>query len=152
MSTNCTIAYYDEKNKRYRTIYSHFDGYYNYTGKILLENYKNLNDVVKLINLGNLSQIKPELDKCLKLKETFNQSEKPNRLYNYLFKDGRWLCFNKIGDYYLKMESLTYESVEWEELSDIFLIKDINKKTKKQNVSSTPPKSTKINQDFGMSF
>lgn len=41
-----------QEDGSYKSIYCHWDGYPEYNGLILFENYKDKNKVEKLINLG----------------------------------------------------------------------------------------------------
>lgn len=53
MSTRSLIAI--KKNNSYHSVYCHFDGYPEHNGKILLENYSQLDRVEELIEHGNMS-------------------------------------------------------------------------------------------------
>ena len=54
MSTRSIIAI-EIPEEKVKTIYCHWDGYPSGNGKILKENYKTKEDVLKLIELGDLS-------------------------------------------------------------------------------------------------
>jgi hypothetical protein len=45
----------------YRSVYCHWDGYLDHHGRILLDNYKNVEKVSKLLELGSLSSLKEEI-------------------------------------------------------------------------------------------
>lgn len=52
-------------------VYCHFDGYPEHNGKILLEHYSNLEKLEKLLSLGDLSSLAPEIGE----KHDFNSSQ-----------------------------------------------------------------------------
>ena len=62
MSTRCLIGILkkDEKEKYVDYIYCHHDGYIEYVGKILNDNYNNKDLIYKLLNLGDLSVLGTE--------------------------------------------------------------------------------------------
>lgn len=51
-----------ENKHEYYGIYCHWDGYPAYNGNILLNHYKNRDKVEKLISLGDLSSLGPNID------------------------------------------------------------------------------------------
>lgn len=55
MSTRCLIGYVDGDCVRYT--YCHHDGYVQHVGRILLDHYKTVEDVRKLVLLGDLSSL-----------------------------------------------------------------------------------------------
>ena len=61
MATRSRIAIEDESG-RVRSIYAHWDGYPDHNGRILFEHYQDRAKVQKLIDLGNLSVLAPEVD------------------------------------------------------------------------------------------
>lgn len=61
MATRSRIAIEDEDGK-VRSIYAHWDGYPTHNGRILFEHYQDRAKVQKLIDLGNLSVLAPEVD------------------------------------------------------------------------------------------
>lgn len=61
MATHCTIAM-KRDDGRYISIYCHSDGYLDYTGAILNEHYSDPAKVEKLINLGDISILAPEVE------------------------------------------------------------------------------------------
>lgn len=117
MATRSTITLVsDTKNgQTFRTIYCHWDGYIGYNGIILVNHYNTIDKVEKLLDLGSLSSLAPNLstDK----KHTFDNPvegvcvaygrdrgetgvEATNSFikvpkgrleqYNYYFRDGEW--------------------------------------------------------------
>lgn len=60
MSTNSRIGIRNS-NDTIRSIYCNWDGYPEYTGKILVEHYKDINKINQLLNLGNISILGPEI-------------------------------------------------------------------------------------------
>lgn len=56
MSTRCRIGYVREDGK-IESIYCHHDGYLEYVGKILRDNYKDTETIKKLMSLGDISSI-----------------------------------------------------------------------------------------------
>lgn len=61
MATRSRIAIEDE-NGSVRSIYSHWDGYPSHNGRILSEHYTDREKVKRLIDLGDLSVLAPEID------------------------------------------------------------------------------------------
>ena len=61
MSTHAFIAKKINENS-YRTIYCHCDGYLEWVGRILVEDYNTPDKVDRLINLGDLSVLQSKLD------------------------------------------------------------------------------------------
>jgi hypothetical protein len=60
MSTTSTIAF--EVNNQVKQITCHWDGGLNYVGLILVEHYSDINKIEKLIDLGNLSSLGPNIE------------------------------------------------------------------------------------------
>ena len=61
MSTRSNIAI-ELEDKTIKVVYCHSDGYISGVGKTLLENYKNYDDVLKLINHGGISSLADNLN------------------------------------------------------------------------------------------
>ena len=59
MSTRSRIAV--KIGEKYKSIYCHFDGYPSGVGVILNKYYTNKPKIMKLINLGNISSLGPEI-------------------------------------------------------------------------------------------
>lgn len=66
MATRSNIAI-KRKNGKVNSIYCHWDGYLSHNGKILLENYQDIDKINKLIELGDISSlaenVEPTTDK-----------------------------------------------------------------------------------------
>ena len=60
MATRSNIAYKTAEGK-IRSIYAHWDGYPEHNGKILLDNYKNIEKIKALIELGSVSSLGAEI-------------------------------------------------------------------------------------------
>jgi hypothetical protein len=60
MGTRSTIAL-EFADRTVGQVYCHWDGYLEHNGKILLENYSDPFKLRELIDLGNLSSLKPEI-------------------------------------------------------------------------------------------
>jgi hypothetical protein len=104
-----------------RFIYCHLDGYPEHNGQILVEHYKDESKVDQLLELGDLSMLRPEIGEeqdfdrtethnnnwCLAYERDRKDSGKKATLsyfddfleqtYNYLFKDGKWHCYTDNG-------------------------------------------------------
>lgn len=60
MATRCNIGIKDENGIDY--IYCHFDGYFAYTGEMLLTHWQDVENIRKLINLGDIRSLMPTLE------------------------------------------------------------------------------------------
>jgi hypothetical protein len=60
MGTRSTIAL-EFADRTVGQVYCHWDGYLSHNGKILLENYSDPFKLRQLIDLGNVSSLKPEI-------------------------------------------------------------------------------------------
>ena len=113
MSTNSRIAVKLGKGK-YKSIYSHWDGYPSWNGKLLKENYTTLDKVIELIELGSISVLGVKVGKKVDF-DSFDSNKNKNTLayhrdsgevlqidshktlkeipseeYIYLFRNGKW--------------------------------------------------------------
>lgn len=61
MSTRSRIGI-KRKDGSVESIYCHWDGYLEYNGKVLLENYKDINKINELLDLGNISSLGSTID------------------------------------------------------------------------------------------
>lgn len=61
MSTRSRIGIEIEKGK-YKSIYCHYDGYPEYNGVLLIDNYKDREKIEKLINLGDISSLAENIE------------------------------------------------------------------------------------------
>jgi len=60
MGTHATII--AKKENSYRSIYNHYDGYPEYLFKMLTENYTDDGKVQRLIDLGDVSSVREQVD------------------------------------------------------------------------------------------
>lgn len=104
MSTRSRVGI-KEKDGTIRSVYIHHDGYVAYVGKILYESYQNADKIEQLINLGDMSSINSEVEKCepyTKRGEDLNIATDSiasfyqdwascGEEYVYLYTDGRWM-------------------------------------------------------------
>lgn len=116
MSTRSRVGI-KNKDGIIRSVYVHFDGYVAGVGKTLYESYRNADKIEQLINLGDMSSIDSEIEKCdpyTKRGEDLNIAEDTVKSFDrnwaccgeefvYLYTDGRWMV-NSI--YKEKWESL----------------------------------------------
>ena len=116
MSTRSRVGI-KEKDGTVRSVYVHFDGYLAGVGKTLYESYRNADKIEQLINLGDMSSINSEVEKCepytqrgedLNIATDSLESFEKNwascgEEYVYLYINGRWMT-NTI--YKNKWESL----------------------------------------------
>ena len=61
MTTRSSIAYIDEQSGMIRSIYCHWDGYPDHQAPILCAHYNDINKIKKLISLGSISKLGPEI-------------------------------------------------------------------------------------------
>lgn len=115
MATNAHIGYIE--NNKITYTYLHYDGYPSHTGKILYEEYNNIDKIKELVNLGYLESIdtneviafhrnkghdfdhvKPETTSEL---NKFTTCE-----FNYLFnvKTEKWTFYTNLGSFDLETE------------------------------------------------
>jgi len=75
MATRSRIAIENE-NGSVTSIYCHFDGYVSNNGKILFEHYQEPEKVKKLIALGDISSLAPEVEIPEEVVHNFNEQQK----------------------------------------------------------------------------
>jgi hypothetical protein len=63
MSTNSSIS--TKIDNKIISIYCHWDGYLEHNGKLLVENYKTLEAVKELLDLGYLSSLGKTINECV---------------------------------------------------------------------------------------
>lgn len=115
MATNAHIGYIE--NDKITYTYLHYDGYPSHTGKILYEEYNNIDKIKELVNLGYLESI--DSDEVIafhrgkgydfdhvKPETTNHLSEFTTRNLNYLFdvESKRWKFFTNLGEFDLERE------------------------------------------------
>ena len=116
MSTRCRIAVKDN-NDCFRSIYCHFDGYPEYTGKQLVDHYNTYELVNSLIGLGGISFLDDTVEKTkphsyyekgeylnIRRSKTLNDLLEyfisSDEEYLYLWDNNQWKFLNKhkLGD------------------------------------------------------
>ena len=116
MATRSTISIKEINafgNEQYKTIYCHWDGYPSHNGAILLEHYTDEEKVKKLISLGDLSALRPNVEPTeshsfdnpqedvviayhrdrgeeLCINTSYTKKYIKGEEYDYLFEDGVW--------------------------------------------------------------
>ena len=133
MSTNSTISIRTEKGGK--TIYSHWDGYPAWNGKMLKNYYKTREQVEELISMGNVSILHKKIGRKVEFNGFDSQKEKQCLFYtrdrgetgqeattfkikpkrdtlqqwNYLFENGKWFVSQHNGKYVLLTHKLIKE-------------------------------------------
>lgn len=115
MATNAHIGYIE--NDKITYTYLHYDGYPTHTGKILYEEYNNIDKIKPLINLGYLESIDTDEVTAFHRDKGYNfenvKPETTNELnkfttceFNYLFdvKSKKWIFFTNLGEFDLERE------------------------------------------------
>lgn len=98
MSTRSNIGI-KRKNGNIEVVYCHNDGYLSYNGKMLLDNYQNLDKVNSLINLGDMSYLKEDIGSTFFYGRDRKEEDTDKRIYNNL------------EDYLNKVDSLFIEYI-----------------------------------------
>ena len=130
MATRSTITIINNEGK-FETIYCHNDGYIEWNGKILNENYNTIEKAQELVDLGQISslypKIKPEGEHSFEspeegvtvaygrdrgetgvekdVSDSFRDCQKGE--YNYLFVNGAWVVESEYGKSGIVSELLT---------------------------------------------
>lgn len=90
MSTSCKIGF--EKNGVISAVYCHWDGYLEYTGSILINNYNNETEAFLLISMGNMSQLREKILPTTE-KHSFEEPEDDVTIYYNRDRGDDWqLC------------------------------------------------------------
>lgn len=119
MSTRSRVGI-KEKDGTVRSVYVHWDGYVAGVGKTLYESYQNVDKIEQLINLGDMSSLASEVEKCepytqrgedLNITTESLASFKKNwascdEEYVYLYTDGRWMTNSVYKDNWESLDSL----------------------------------------------
>lgn len=71
MSTRSYICI-EKEDGSYKGIYCHHDGYLEYNGKMLVDNYNDREKVMKLISLGDLSSLQKNIEPNPKYPHSFD--------------------------------------------------------------------------------
>ena len=110
MATRSSIGIRTKDNK-FKAVYCHWDGYPEYTGQVLLDNYDTEEKIEKLLELGDLSSIGETIEKCVVYHRDRGEKLNPARIfetekemcdhfrecwceYSYLFEDNNWYVIN----------------------------------------------------------
>ena len=105
MATRSLIAL--DNGSVFTSIYCHWDGYLSGNGKILLENYTDINEVEELLDLGDLSTLGYHPTECKPFAKETNEFAKDHKTYRKLFdyfhdSDCEYLyIFNGLGWEYM---------------------------------------------------
>lgn len=128
MSTRSRVGI-KEKDGTVRSVYVHFDGYVAGVGKTLYESYQDADKIEQLINLGDMSSINSEIEKC----EPYTQRGEDLNIatdtllsfkkywascgeeYVYLYTDGKWMTNSVYKDNWESLDLL----VKNEEISQL---------------------------------
>ena len=81
MGTRSNIAYRTPEG-RIVSVYCHYDGYPANNGKILVENYKDMDKIVQLISLGSISSLGAEIGKKQDFNDRSTQKDEWTLAYN----------------------------------------------------------------------
>lgn len=146
MSTRSTIGIRRKADNSVKKIYCHWDGYIEWNGAILQKYYNTAEKVEKLLALGNLSILGPEIgpddpkawdintESDHRLCRTYTSRGEPLAFadehqmeeYNYLFdeSEGAWICtrevYKKSGDTAKRLGlSTIYDAYETDYLIDL---------------------------------
>lgn len=76
MSTRSSISYYNPTTKRYYTVYCHFNGYLEGVGLMLYKHYTDYDKVKRLVSLGGVSHIEPNIDPAPGKTHSFDSPQK----------------------------------------------------------------------------
>ena len=98
MSTRSNIGI-KRKNGNIEVVYCHSDGYLSYNGKMLLDNYQNLDKVNNLIELGDMSYLKEDIESTFFYGRDREEENTDKRIYDNL------------KDYLNKVDSLFIEYI-----------------------------------------
>ena len=111
MSTRSNIAI-KRKNGTVESIYCHWDGYLSYNGKILLENYKNIDKINRLFELGDISSLREETEPTGE--HTFDAPQKNVTIF-YGRDRGEdnvsKQVWNSLGEYFKNVDTLWIEYI-----------------------------------------
>lgn len=76
MSTRSSISYYNPTTKKYYTVYCHFNGYLEGVGLMLYKHYTDYDKVKRLVSLGGVSHIEPNIDPAPGKTHSFDSPQK----------------------------------------------------------------------------
>lgn len=98
MSTRSNIGI-KRKNGNIEVVYCHNDGYLSYNGKMLLDNYQNLDKINSLIDLGDMSYLEEDIENTFFYGRDRGEEDIDKRIYDNL------------KDYLNKVDSLFIEYI-----------------------------------------
>jgi len=89
-------------------IYCHWDGYPNYNGVILKEHYQTIEQTNELLDLGDLSVLAENTDKCVAYGRDKGETDVAKQVaiplndiitdwtvdYVYVFDNNKWTCYS----------------------------------------------------------
>ena len=112
MATRSNIVI-KRKNGKVNSIYCHWDGYLSHNGKILLENYQDIDKINKLIELGDISSLAENVEPTTD-KHSFDNPEK-NVVIAYKRDRGEEnvepRSYNNLEDYLNNVDKLFIEYI-----------------------------------------
>ena len=103
MGTRSNIAY-ERPNGQVVVTYCHYDGYPEYNGVILNENYNNQSKAEELANQGYLSSLKPTIKESLEGRANIEPPQIYHSLHSYLNNinfDIEWIYLFKNNQWYV---------------------------------------------------
>lgn len=106
MSTHCSITICKGKGRKtvLRSVYCHNDGYLQYTGLILLEEYSSEEKVEKLVSLGDLSSLGESIEPNPERVHTFDERQEDVCVFYHRDRGEDW-------EYVKTLECKTIEEV-----------------------------------------
>lgn len=105
-------------------VYCHWDGYLSRNGEILYNHYTNAEEVIELVNLGEISSLGETLDKTKdyhrwrgepkNIQNTNNRNDAYQQEYVYIFsiEDNCWYCNGCHIDHWITLEEALSGSYE----------------------------------------
>lgn len=108
MATRSTIAMKTDEG-RIRSIYCHWDGYVGYNGKMLDGEYKTLDKVKQLIDLGDISSLRKDIGE----KHPFDRNHDEPEL-DAMYEDWTTAYHRDRGEEWARVAPSSYDTVgEW---------------------------------------
>ena len=159
MSTRSNIAVQLKDSTKVKVVYCHCDGYIQGVGKTLVENYKNYDDAISLLQFGGISSLGNNLketsfysrdwgrkdDNCTEYQNEFqfmyDMTGSTMIEYIYLFKDNKWFVSTSTYIPSKKLKNAYDIGISyWTKFIPVDMHKDFLKKsnsmTEKQMISS----------------
>lgn len=108
MGTRARVAV-QQADGKFRSIYTHWDGYPSHHGPLLLAGYNTIEQANALMDLGDISSLDATIETCCAyardrgetdvaaevsatLSELSKLTQESGGEYLYLFRDGQWFC------------------------------------------------------------